>query len=43
VIRDDRRVGDRAVVGAGAVVVADVDAEVTVVGVPAKPMGSKSA
>lgn len=43
VIRDDRRVGDRAVVGAGAVVVADVEAEVTVVGVPAKPMGGKTA
>jgi sugar O-acyltransferase (sialic acid O-acetyltransferase NeuD family) len=42
VIRDDRRVGDRSTVGAGAVVVADVEADVTVVGVPAKPMIARS-
>lgn len=38
VVRDDRRVGDRVVVGAGAVVVGDVAPDLTVVGVPAKPM-----
>jgi acetyltransferase-like isoleucine patch superfamily enzyme len=31
-------VGDRAVIGSGAVVVGDVDAGSTVVGIPARPM-----
>jgi sugar O-acyltransferase (sialic acid O-acetyltransferase NeuD family) len=38
VVRDDRSVAARAVVGAGAVVVKDVDPGVTVVGLPARPM-----
>ena len=38
IVRDDRQVGARATLGAGAVVVSDVAADVTVVGFPAKPM-----
>lgn len=38
VIRDDRRVGERSVIGAGAVVVGDVGPDLTVVGIPARPM-----
>jgi sugar O-acyltransferase (sialic acid O-acetyltransferase NeuD family) len=38
VVRDRLRVGDRAVVGMGAVAVKDVAADVTVVGVPARPV-----
>ncbi|MFI5225384.1 MAG: acetyltransferase [Candidatus Limnocylindrales bacterium] len=38
IVRDDRRIGARATVGAGAVVVADVQAGVTVIGLPARPM-----
>ncbi len=41
IVRDDRAVGARATVGAGAVVVADVAAGITVVGVPAKPMAPR--
>jgi UDP-3-O-[3-hydroxymyristoyl] glucosamine N-acyltransferase len=36
-IREGRRIGDRAVVGLGSVVVRDVEPGVTVMGVPAKP------
>lgn len=39
IVRDDRSVGDGAVVGAGAVVVGDVAAGVSVVGLPARPVG----
>jgi sugar O-acyltransferase (sialic acid O-acetyltransferase NeuD family) len=42
VIRDGRRVDDRSIVGAGAVVVGDVAAAVTVVGVPARPMAPRA-
>jgi acetyltransferase EpsM len=40
IVRDRTRVGDRAVVGMGAVVVGDVPADVTVVGLPAKPVSA---
>ncbi len=39
VVLPGRRIGADAVIGAGAVVVDDVEAGVTVVGVPARPMG----
>ncbi|NJD27506.1 MAG: acetyltransferase [Chloroflexi bacterium] len=39
-ILENRVVGPRATVGAGAVVTKDVEAGVTVVGVPARPLGS---
>jgi acetyltransferase-like isoleucine patch superfamily enzyme len=38
VVRDRLRIGDRAVIGMGAVAVKDVPADVTVVGVPAAPL-----
>lgn len=38
IVRDHLRIGDRAVVGMGAAVVKDVPADVTVVGVPARPL-----
>jgi sugar O-acyltransferase (sialic acid O-acetyltransferase NeuD family) len=42
IVRDRIRVGDRAVVGMGAVAVKDVPADVTVVGIPARPVGRSS-
>jgi acetyltransferase-like isoleucine patch superfamily enzyme len=39
VIRDHVRIGDHAIVGMGAVVVADVASGQTVLGVPARPVG----
>lgn len=39
-ILENRILGDRVTVGAGAVVTKDVDAEMTVVGVPARPLGA---
>jgi sugar O-acyltransferase (sialic acid O-acetyltransferase NeuD family) len=38
IVRDGTCIGDRAVVGMGAVVVKDVPADVTVVGLPARPI-----
>lgn len=40
-IRQGVRIGNRAVVGAGAVVIDDVADDVTVVGVPARPVGAR--
>ena len=40
-ILEGRRIGDRARVGAGAVVVDDVAAGTTVIGIPARPSGSR--
>ena len=39
VVRDHLEIGDRAVVGMGAVAVKDVPPDMTVVGVPAGPLG----
>ncbi|HEY0443316.1 MAG TPA: acetyltransferase [Candidatus Limnocylindrales bacterium] len=38
IVRDDCSIGDEATVGAGAVVVRDVPAGITVIGLPARPM-----
>jgi acetyltransferase EpsM len=38
IVRDGRTIGAGSTVGAGAVVVADVEAGVTVIGLPARPM-----
>jgi len=42
IVRDHVRIGDRAVVGMGAVAVKDVPADVTVVGIPAAPLRRSS-
>lgn len=41
IVRDSVTVGDRAVIGSGAVVVGDVPPDVTVIGIPARPMAKR--